>query len=730
MQDLTPHSGNRALPGAPPPDGPSDDAALLAELGKWRERVPKLAAALRQRSEEVDALKAALEASRAQADRAAGSGDAAAAGGAGIRARDELIAELEAKLADLAERHKVAQGELHARQLTIDELGADLAMWKDKWRSLTRNLDDQAEAASTRDERLHRLEQAHADALQQVNQVSADRDGLRKALDEARSERDSLHQRNEQLFETTEFANRQITSLTDSLADLRQSLRAEREQVQALTAQRDQERQQAEQDAARAEQAASETEREVLSLRQQLTEAQDNARGADERVAAAQAAATQAEEQAARSREAASEVELEAGTLRLQLAETQAEAREAGEQLAVAQAAAESAAERTKALEAALAETCAARDALEHGVAGLSEELHQAQMAVASGEAATADLEFRIAEAQRARQAAQDAEAGALERSHALEADVAHQGEELARLADVVSAAQRTTEEREQERRALSEDLQQSQTRIRHLEQQLAERSSLVRTLEQDQTENASRCQALEQQRDELEEALMRAERHVRENADHVSALDAKLERQKELMLELESELAEVRNEQAQTRKLHNADAADRDSEVEALQTQVRKLEGLIRERTESLNQLEWQRGLAAEEAAEEAAETAKSSKADLELPNPDAKLMLVLNQQLESTRKRNEELLERVRELEAAVDTQARRDQGDDLTRIHGVGQKLAEQLNDLGIYRFQQIAELDEAGLDEENHVLHSHRGRILRDGWIQQAAKLIRH
>lgn len=62
----------------------------------------------------------------------------------------------------------------------------------------------------------------------------------------------------------------------------------------------------------------------------------------------------------------------------------------------------------------------------------------------------------------------------------------------------------------------------------------------------------------------------------------------------------------------------------------------------------------------------------------------------------------------------------------GDDLTRISGVGPVLVGKLNDLGVTSFAQIAawtEEDVARFDEELNF----KGRIEREGWIGQAAKL---
>jgi NADH-quinone oxidoreductase subunit E len=67
-----------------------------------------------------------------------------------------------------------------------------------------------------------------------------------------------------------------------------------------------------------------------------------------------------------------------------------------------------------------------------------------------------------------------------------------------------------------------------------------------------------------------------------------------------------------------------------------------------------------------------------------------------------------------------------ARGGKPDDLKKIKGVGPKLEGTLNDLGIYHFDQIAgwtESDVAWVDERLKF----KGRIERDGWIEQAKAL---
>lgn len=64
-----------------------------------------------------------------------------------------------------------------------------------------------------------------------------------------------------------------------------------------------------------------------------------------------------------------------------------------------------------------------------------------------------------------------------------------------------------------------------------------------------------------------------------------------------------------------------------------------------------------------------------------------------------------------------------------DDLTRLKGVGPKLAARLNELGVTTYAQIAALspsDAAALDAQ---LGSFQGRMIRDRWVEQAGYLAK-
>ena len=64
---------------------------------------------------------------------------------------------------------------------------------------------------------------------------------------------------------------------------------------------------------------------------------------------------------------------------------------------------------------------------------------------------------------------------------------------------------------------------------------------------------------------------------------------------------------------------------------------------------------------------------------------------------------------------------------QGDDLTRIKGLGPKLAILLGTHGITRFDQVAAWDDAEIDRIDSQLGRFQGRIGRDNWVEQAKML---
>ena len=62
------------------------------------------------------------------------------------------------------------------------------------------------------------------------------------------------------------------------------------------------------------------------------------------------------------------------------------------------------------------------------------------------------------------------------------------------------------------------------------------------------------------------------------------------------------------------------------------------------------------------------------------------------------------------------------------DLKLISGVGPKLEETLNEIGIYTFEQVSKMTKAEYDLLDSITGSFPGRAERDDWAGQAKKLI--
>ena len=201
-------------------------ADAQAELAKWRERVPKLASALKRRTEQAVALEAQIKDLKQQLTALDGSG------GAGIAAREAHIEELEAKTSDLTSRYREAEVALHSKDLELGDLRNDLTAWKTKWQTLTQSLDSQEAQLTEEKQENKRLQEL----LQNTETTLRDQVALRETreseleeraqqIEELQAQIRSLESRGERLRETTDLAHRQIEALGGDLSALRQRLR-------------------------------------------------------------------------------------------------------------------------------------------------------------------------------------------------------------------------------------------------------------------------------------------------------------------------------------------------------------------------------------------------------------------------------------------------------------------------------------------------------------------------
>ena len=85
----------------------------------------------------------------------------------------------------------------------------------------------------------------------------------------------------------------------------------------------------------------------------------------------------------------------------------------------------------------------------------------------------------------------------------------------------------------------------------------------------------------------------------------------------------------------------------------------------------------------------------------------------------------------EQLPEAEVVVGTfkgiDAARGEADDLKRITGISPKLEQQLNDLGLFHFWQLADLDAPSGAALDKAIRG-RGRVARENWVAQAKKFV--
>jgi chromosome segregation ATPase len=808
-------------------DGSTIDLdALRAEVAKWQERVPKLAKALRERTEE---LAAAREELRSAQSSPASQSLPAEDTDARLQARNALIAELQEKVTELGEKHRQLSGTLHTTNLDLESAREDAQNWQSKWQEVTASLDDSVAVAS----RSHsELEQARK-AWEQEKESLAEAHS--QAMQQLQRETESLRVRNANLGETVEFANKQIESLGEDM-----QLLMDRGKTADATIAQGQEEQ------AQLQKQIEELNQQNITLQTQLTdrqgllddaqhalqhhdeEAAQAAQLAQQKLEEAQAALAETEAHYQTAMQAANEEQTQLvdqldkkdakiESLNKQLEEGLALAQKQRTEHQELETNVQSLQQQLQQAEASSEEALAAKEtALSESQTALSET----QTALSEKNTALSESNTALAEMQAAMEASEKAHEAALEAAQtaqlqqserdaaelaklredqarwiAIEQDLLNQVNEVAeagknkqqeldaeieRLSECVSQAQGSHAEREAERRQLTTRVDELADENEKLKSSLEERSALVRELEdereaqrQNQHSSASTLAAEEQRRTELE-------RKVATFQEHAQNLEAKLLTQQGLMSELEGELSEARSENSQSLKdaenkyrqekteraalaeqltalqhraddleRHNKDLADTadsfkeaiseteealkrersarqdqqnavatlQAEIEQLRAsastksskeqeksvtpvtqQTKELEQLLRERTEELDKLRWK----------------------LEQPvENDDKLVMILNQQLDDARQENK----RLREKAAAANA------GEELTRIKGIGEKLAQQLQEYGVTTLAQVAAINLSALDNENHPLHALQSRISRDEWIAQAKDLLK-
>jgi len=729
---------------------------LQAEVNKWQERVPKLAAALRERTEELAEARTEIRRlNQIDADPIANP----EVDDARLKARDDLIRDLEEKSKEYAERHRTISSQLHSSQIDLTTAQEECDGWKKKWQEVTSSLDSEFSTRSAVSQELQLAQQSWTQQRDELEQFNLD------AAEQHTKEIDSLRGRNSNLLETTELANKQLATLSDEMSQLIEQVNTERagreqaqqetqsasEQVRKLEIELTQELQSRDAKLAEHEEDGVRKQNELTELRTHNQQHEKTNGGLRQELIAAN-----------RQLEESMQV-VQSKQLNIQELETKTQTLSSNLSVSLAD---------VESIKTKITEVQQTNSELEDRVQKFNAEMLKAAR---REEHETADSEMKITELGTQVELLQNAlnsnhdemKARADELEQAQSEQLQQADEEIKRLTQCLETAQSVQVKSEDERRTLTELLSEDDIEKAKLKKNLNERSTLVRELEEEQRLYSSQKGNQQEQFDTLQIQLTESRHRQETFQEHAQKLEEKLASQQELMGQLEAELSDETHRANELQKQRNQfqrkseDAVDLAGEqlraeidslrvnneeledqlcaheatvqelttqltlaegnrdelsvaktVEAtepdddtslvvrLQSEVRELEGVVRLRTEELDDFKWR--------SQQSQNTADES------------VVMILNQQLKDARDENERLNEK-------ITVQANRE--DDLTKLKGVGEKLAQQLSELGITQFAQIAQLSEGALNDEEHCLHTLRNRIIRDEWIEQARSLLR-
>lgn len=242
--------------------------------------------------------------------------------------------------------------------------------------------------------------------------------------------------------------------------------------------------------------------------------------------------------------------------------------------------------------------------------------------------------------------------------------------------------------------------------------------------------------------------ALQAEAQALREAASERGAELARLEAR---VVELEgpqasSEVARIAEQQQEISSLrHRLDEANADLETASRDLQAARSELDARDRRINELRVRYQDAAAAFEEERSRLQEAQVEASAVQDHEELLELRRLLQRQVERNRKLEAVHRAVVSNLQAELDeahgkgarptpaTEPRPAGGngasDDLTRIHGIGPRLATRLAELGITRFAQIAAWNEDDIERLTHELGDLTDRIRRDGWVEGAREQLR-
>ncbi len=648
-----------------------------------------------------------------------------------LRARDDLIAELECKSNELRSKLISLAGEARSMEIALGEAQGESEHWKSKWRGVSGSLD---ELLAERSEQ----ESTHHSERQSFKSERASRDKERALLVFDPKERQRLtetlqasRKRNEQLVETTGMAKLQIDALGEELASL--VSRAENAEASSRGF------------AEKYAQAESALEKTLSKFAQTLENEQETKLT---EMGSLHAQALQKKEVQL------SFVKTQITELKTKLAEVEGRAQQACDEHEATRAGLERSLQKTKderasvtavvaRLDGCLAAAIKGQKHAQHerviqtqSIAALEEEVARLQLS-REKKALQAELRRLQSTLHERTQLVQNLE----EERHERLPNRAHLQGTIVRLEQDLNAERQasgtlkahavTVEARVNDQRQhmekIGRELSEEQTkrveqqRLYELEKRLRENlenrissgdakwlvEEKAKLTEEHQRKLDAEIATLHEQLSvlnathETQRAELR-ERFKKESTENARAAAKEIELSQRRVAELEAEVISAEAEFI-AYKAESVDAL----EVQVLSDQMCELENKFRQRNIELDELRWQ---------------TKQKKQQKQ--QTDEKMVLVLGQQLQHARAENQRLQDKARSSTA----NAKGFKDDNITQLKGVGTKLAEQLCALRIQGVSQIAAIDAFDLDDQDHPLHGYRSRLLRGDWIAQARGIV--
>ena len=188
----------------------------------------------------------------------------------------------------------------------------------------------------------------------------------------------------------------------------------------------------------------------------------------------------------------------------------------------------------------------------------------------------------------------------------------------------------------------------------------------------------------------------------------------------------MHNQIREAKLETIETERVLTDSCEEKDAIINDLRAQLR----LSENRAQKAPVVQLDQSVKIKELEAELAQVKTESQGTADLENQVREHQLTIDayrSKLRSTK--NELLTQSIRPTAADTDDiPTLSDPGpDDLKLIKGVGPKIEKMLNDLGIYKFSQIAAWTKADIDMISDKLGSFQDRIERDDWVKKAKQL---